>query len=212
MDKDLIEKYYQNCLDERFEVFQVSFDFEFQVFFELKTIVSEISHCLLLELYNSAITLTNHLLERLLKLSLINLEVGINSTPIEEWNSIYEAPYRKYHSITLGNSIEQCRKNKIITIEEKDFLFDVIREQMRNGFSHADFSKILEEVPDTIETYGATFDDPTNLKKNEVNPKIIPFLETLLIENFAKENAVEYFVYVLSLIERIEQRLIEFDK
>ncbi|MCP9769099.1 hypothetical protein EGI22_14365 [Lacihabitans sp. LS3-19] len=212
MEKELFEKAFIVNLNKNFQSRSKYFEFEFYVFSELGGTVFEINKCLILEFHRASITLTNNLLERLLKLSLIYDEAGIGPKPVEDWGATFEEPNKKYSSIPLGNSIEKCRKLDLITESEKVFLFDTIRELMRNGFSHADSSKILNGIPDETTMFQGSFSNPTEIKPVTVNQKIIPFMQAIHIENFAKENAANYFDYVFELIKKIDQRLIDRDK
>jgi hypothetical protein len=209
MEKELFEKAFKDSLDKNFPNRSKYFEFEFVVFSELGGNIFEINKCLILEFYRASITLTNNLLERLLKLALIYDEVGIKPISAELWTSAFEEPYRKYSSIPLGNSIEKCKKLNLITSNEKVYLFDTIRNLMRNGFSHADSTKILQGIPDEITMMQVSISNPTDQKPVTVNQKKIPFIEALHVENFAKDNASKYFEYVYDLIGKIEQRIIE---
>jgi hypothetical protein len=144
-----------------------------------------------------------------LKLSLIYNDAGIGPKPVETWGNAFGEPNKKYSSISLGTSIEKCKKLGLITEREKVFLFDTIRELMRNGFSHADSTKILNGFPDETTMFQGSFSNPTEIKPVTVNQKIIPFMQAIHIENFAKENAANYFDYVFELIKKIDQRLID---
>ena len=212
MEKELFEKAFRDSLNKNFQNRSKYFDFKFYVFTKLGGTVFEINKCLILGFYRASITLTNNLLERLLKLSLIYDEAGIGPKQVEEWGRTFEEPNRKYSSIPLGNLIEKCRKLDLITEKEKVFLFNTIRELMRNGFSHADSTKILDGLPDETIMFQGSFSTPTEIKPVTLNQKIIPFMQAIHMENFAKENAVDYFDYVYELIKKIDQRLIDRDK
>ena len=212
MKQEIFEKAFIEKLNANFPQHSKYFDFEFYVFNELGGIIFEINKCLILEFHRASITLTNNLLERLLKLSLIYNEAGIGPKPVEDWSSAFEEPNARYSSIPLGNSIEKCRKLDLITENEKVFLFDTIRELMRNGFSHADSTKILSGIPDEITMFQGSFSSPTDIKPVNVNQKITPFMQAIHVENFAKENASNYFDYVYELIKKIDQRLIDRNK
>ena len=210
MEKVVFEKSFIEKLDKNFPELAKYFDFNLEVFCELNTLIFEINKCLILEFNRATITLTNNLLERLLKLALINNDTGIGPIPIEHLNEVFEEPNRKYGSIALGNSIEKCKKIGLISEKEKVFLFDIIRELMRNGFSHADSSKILSDLPDDSPMFEGSFSNPkADLKQVSINQKIIPTFQAIQMENFAKENARPYFNFVFHLIFRIEKRLIE---
>ena len=211
-EREIFEKAFIDKLHKNFEIRSEYFDFEFYVFTELGETIFEINKCLILEFYRASITLTNNLLERLLKLSLIYDEVGIGPKPVEDWNSIFKGPNDKYSSIVLGSSIEKCRERELITENEKVFLSDTIRVLLRNGFSHADSAKILKAIPDEATLFHGSFSKLTDIKPVSLNQKVIPFIQALHIENFAKENAAIYFDYVYELIKKIDQRLIDRDK
>jgi len=209
MEKELFEKAFIDNLNKNFQNRSKYFDFQFYVFSELGGTVFEINKCLILEFHRASITLTNNLLERLLKLSLIYNEAGIGPKPVEDWGTAFEEPNKKYSSIPLGNSIEKCRKLGLITENEKVFLFGTIRELMRNGFSHADSTKILNGISDETTMFEGCISKPTEIKPVRVNQKIVPFIQAIHFENFAKENAANYFDYIFELIKKIDQRLID---
>lgn len=209
MDKQIFADSFIEKLDKNYSKYSKYFDFDLEVFCEFNTLLFEINKCLILEFERATITLTNNLLERLLKLALINNEVGIDSIPIENWNKVFAEPIRKYSSISLGNSIELCKKHDLITQKEKDFMFDFIRELMRNGFSHADSTKILEDFPDKLKMFQGSLTNPNEIKEVMINQKLIPCMQALQMENFAKASANLYFDFVFKLIFKMENRLKE---
>jgi hypothetical protein len=210
MKKEIFEKGFKEKIDKNFLELSKYYDFNLEVFCEFNTLIFEINNCLLLELNRAAITLTNHLLERLLKLALIKNDTGIGPIEIKNWNEVYQEPNEKYGTFDLGNSIERCKKIELISKKEKSFLFDIIRVLMRNGFSHADSSKILADLPDNSPMFQGSFTNQNGeLKKVNVNQKIIPTFQAIQMENFAKDNAKTYFDFVFHLIFRIEKRLIK---
>ena len=209
MNKEIFEKGFKEKIDKNFLELSKYYDFNLEIFCEFSTLIFEINNCLLLELNRAAITLTNHLLERLLKLALINNETGIGSIELEKWNDAFQEPNEKHGKSDLANSIEKCRKIKLVSQKEKIFLFDTIRVLMRNGFSHADSSKILADLPDDSKMFQGNFSNPNeSLKEINVNQKIIPTFQAIQMENFAKNNAKTYFDFVFYLVFRIEKRLI----
>lgn len=210
MDKEIFEKSFIEKLDKNFPELSKNFDFRFKIFSEFNTLIFELNKCLILELNRASITLTNHLLERLLKLALIYNESGFGPTPLEEWNEKFGEPTKKYNSISLGNSIELCKKKNLITDSEKNILFNTIRVLMRNGFSHADSTYILANIPDETPMYVGNLKRPNdNLKEIGVNQKIIPTFQAIQMESFAKENAKPYFHFVFDLTHKIENRIID---
>lgn len=210
MNKEVFEKGFKEKIDRNFLEISKYYNFNLEVFGEFNTLIFEINNCLLLELNRAAITLTNHLLERLLKLALINNETGIGPIELEKWNEVFQEPNEKHGTSDLGNSIEKCKKNELISEREKSYLFDTIRIFMRNGFSHADSSKILADLPDDSKMFQGSYSNPNGaLKEINLNQKIIPIFQAIQMENFAKESAKPYFDFVFHLIFKIEKRLIE---
>jgi len=212
MDKDYLEKSFIDSLNKNFPGSTIYFDIKLKVFRELDTLIFEINKCLVLEFDRAAITLTNHLLERLLKLALIYNETGIGPIPTEQWNSVFGEANKKYCSITFSKSIDQCKSNGLISEKEWDYLYNTIRELMRNGFSHADSNKILVDFPEETKVFQGNFKNPSEIKEMNLNQKEIPFLQELNMESFAKEAALIYFDSVIKLVLQIGNRLIEKQK
>ncbi len=207
MDKHVFHDGFHSLVDERFETYNLYFDYEYKVFHELTTTVFEIAKCLMLDLHKAAITLTNNFLERILKLALIKYDTGIGAKPVGEWNSIFAKPHNDYTSLTLSRTIEECSKRGLILTEEREYLSDTIRDMIRNGFSHADADKILKTASDEMVGFVTTFSNPKNLQKVVLNPKIIPALQSVQIDAYAKEIAPIYFRSIFNLMVNIEGRL-----
>ncbi|TGD58255.1 hypothetical protein [Flavobacterium humi] len=207
MEKEIFEKAFIESLNKNFETHAEFFDFNFYTYPELGTSIFEINKCLILGFYRASITLTNNVLERVLKLALIYNEAGLGQIPIENWSDIFSGPNEKYGTKQLGNSIELCKKENLITEDEKNILFDTIRELMRNGFSHSDPSKILKNLPDKTQVFQATFSNPSDIKEIYLNYKSIPIFQDMQMDAFAKENAFEYFKFVFGLMKRLDERL-----
>jgi hypothetical protein len=148
---DAVERNY--LLNEKY------FSYQNKVFYGFETRIREIGKCLILNLNYATITLTNHLLERLLKLALIEKAIGLQLKPIHKLTEIYSGPSKKYGSLTMGSSIDQCKKECLINAEDREFLFVFVRETLRNGFSHADAQKVLSKMKDETQYYIANEKD-----------------------------------------------------
>ena len=193
MEKIILEKTIKSHIDNNFDQYSKYLNTDIQVFIELKYSVEEVANCLMFELDKAAITLTNNILARLLKLSLIYNLVGIKPVPIEKWNSAFDEANRKYGSIPLGKTIELCKKHNLIIESEKDYLIDAVKKLIINGYLNADFGKMTGIL--TEET--------------ELKQRIIPPLQSIQVENFTRANASRYFEFVFELIGNIANRLIE---
>lgn len=209
MKKEIFAKAFIESLDKNFDKHSKYFEFEFYAYPELGTVIFEINKCLILGFDRAAITLTNHLLERVLKLALIYNEIGLGPKPLDTWDELFSEPSKKYNSINLGSSIEKCKKLELLTQKEKNILFDTIRTLMRNGFSHADPSEILKDLPNESPFFAGSFDDPTNIKEIKLNQKAIPIFQSMQMDNFAKETSLKYFDFVFKLMKNIDLRLNE---
>ncbi len=213
MEKDNIVNRHTESLNRNFEGLQKYFNYDWQIFFELQPLVFEITHCLLLELNHASITLTNNLLERLLKLALVNDEVGVGSIPLDKWDEVFGSADKKHGSIVLYEAIQRCSDKGLINKEEKEFLSDVIREKLRNGFSHADMNKVLHETnQEDIVLFHGSFSNPTDLKRVQFNYIAIPAFQRIFIDNFVKQNARPYFDFIFNLIGKMEKRLMDKHK
>lgn len=207
MNREIFEENFIQLLKQNFENNSKYFNSNYQIFFEFNTLVFEINKCLILELDRAAITLTNYFLERLLKLALIYNEIGIDGIEIEKWDEVLSPAISKFDNIKLGNSIEQCKKHNLINSSEKKYLWDIIRDLIRNGFSHAESNKILSELPNERKVYKGSLYDNSEIEKVTINQKLIPEIQALLIENFAKANSQSYFDFVYNLSHNIEKRI-----
>jgi len=212
MEKELFAKAFSEQLDKNFEKYKHHLDFKYRVFYELEPLVFQVTKCLILNMHYAAITSTNFFLERLLKVALINKAVGIRGIPVEEWTTVYEVPSKRYGSLVLSKSIEQCEIEGLIDAKEKHLLDKEVRDQIRNGFSHAEAEKILKKLPDEVEMYSGSFNEIGKIQPVMLNAKVIPPLQTVHMETFAEVNAPEYFDFVMYLMGVIENRLVEFDK
>ena len=212
MEKQLFEKDFMDKLNKNFQSQAKYFDCNFPLLSELEVTVFEINKCLILELYLASITTTNYLLERLLKISLVLDEVRIESMPIEDWNTPMKKANEKYSSIDLSISIGMCRCRGLLMEDEEKFLKDKIRERIRNGFSHADPSRILKGMPNKMPMLYGSFSKPTENKFVNVNQKNNHIFQAVHIREFVKANATGYFDYVFELIKKMDQRLREKDR
>jgi hypothetical protein len=192
------ELFFKDSFMKNYPRFKYYFKLRPNIFSDLVFNIAEISRCLILESYTASITLTNHMLERLLKLALVEdeLEVGPVTNPREE---CHQRMYR-YLRLNMDKTIDLCFEKKIISEVQKTKI-KRYKTILRNGFSHADLDLIFKEYPETYKvTYTETQDFTFNLKKD---PRQIYHLA-----KFAENNAIEYFEFAVSLIYSIEKSLI----
>lgn len=212
MSRTHYEKFLTEYSKKNFEEFEKYFQYECKIFYELKSVIFEINNCLILELNRAALTLTNFLLERLLKITLIYNEVGIGPLDTKLWNKVYSLPHKKYNKLNFAQTIEKCRFFGLINDAERKFLDEIARNLIRNGFSHADATKITDRLPKNITAYQSTFENPTKIEEITFERAIIPTFQAEIMRDFANINAKVYFKFAFNLIPNIEKRLEYFNK
>ena len=168
--------------------------------YELDSVHQEICYCLLLDLTQASITLTNHLLEKHLKLLLIYNEKGQGrqAQNLKEMYELYGEASAKYGSQDLSNTINLCCSRALITKEDKKHLHKY-RKIFRNGFSHADMEKIFGNAK--IPLAMGSFTDPTKIETGELRVAEIPLLQGVAQKQMADTNAFDYFLHVHQIIK-----------
>lgn len=111
---------------------------------EVDPVRSEICKCLICGFYQAAITLTNHLLESVLKKALIIDESAKNKTELSDITNIFDDATKKYGNSKLHFTINQACQEGLITEEEKDILH-LFRHQYRNAFLTQNHKQFLQE-------------------------------------------------------------------
>lgn len=209
MNKTIIERNFITNLNNNYSKISNYLEPTFEVFCEFDHVIYEINNCLIMQLNKASITLTNYLLERLLKLALIYNEAGIG--PVQDLNDLdakFKEPNRKYGSILLNESIKKCKEFDLITDSEEIILDKKVRDLLRNGFAHADSKKILKDLPDESKMYQGSFSNPNSeLKEITLNTKINPTFQAIHMDDYATSNALPYYDFVFNLIGLIEKRL-----
>lgn len=205
-------KFLVNKANKDFEKNSKYFEFDSKLFSELKSSIFQINNCLILGFSVPALTATNYLIERFLKIALIYNEVKIKSVDIEKLNSLYELPNKKYIRLTFEKSIEKCRNLGLINDVEKEFLDKKIRPLIRNSYSHGNPTKITDTQPKITKAYVGSFTDPGKLQEIEFQNHFIPTFQSQIFDEFAQQNAQTYFDFAYDLISNIENRIEYFQK
>lgn len=210
MSKSDIEKAMLKKINLNYNSISSFLDPKPEIFAELITVIYEINTCTILELHKASITLTNYLLERLLKIALIYNEAGISPVKdINDLDGIFREPNNKYGTIMLEASIKRCKEFDLITVEEQEVLNETIRKLLRNGFSHADSSKILKDLPNEYQMYHTSLSSPSEITEIFLDTKINPTFQALHMSDYAAHQAFPYYKFVYDLIFKIEKRLKE---
>lgn len=116
----------------------------------LSSDIQEICDCFFLKKYMAALTLTNLLLETMVKLTLVYHETdGRTLDDGYEFENIYEYELNKYDSKNLGENIKALYKKGIITADGRDRLLD-LKDLFRNPYSHGSNNQYIESATTTI--------------------------------------------------------------
>lgn len=211
MDNEFLKIESLQRIEKNYPQFSYFFEYDYHVFDDLKTVVFEICKCLIFGLNKSAITLTNYFLEKLMKLALVYEKVAIEPTEPNKWQETYGVAEYSYGSLMLNDTITKCFEKELITEIEKGILIDVLKNIIRNDFSHGDASKILKKLSDSQMMVYGNFDNfsENNISFMNINPKIVPFMQATSIDKFADVNAFSYFKKVFEIHVNIEQKLLD---
>ena len=184
---------------------------------EVDSVRSEVCKCLICGLHQAAITLTNHLLESVLKKALIIEESAKNKTAQSDITNVFDDATAQFASKNLYENIEQAYTTGLITEEEKETLHNC-RKYYRNAFSHADPQKTFSGIstPATIfttkdldnpeEFFKRAFTDKPNVTLSAENNVII---QGIVQSIKAEQDAVNYFHTIDGIIRNICSRLFD---
>lgn len=172
------------------------------LFRDLQQHIKDSVNCLIIGAYIPSITNSNLLLERALKLTLIQFEVGsfINYDD-EEIIKKYLQADRQYAGKSMEKNIQKCIKYKILTKEEADEVSEY-KLKFRDGFSH--FTPINILKGEQLLTNISLQDNPnfeTTLK--------LPQYQSMQVVNFAIQNAESHLSYVLDIINHLQFKVLE---
>jgi hypothetical protein len=163
---------------------------------------NEICKCITIGTYQAAMTLTNHLLEKFLKMSLI-----LTHSNVKTLNGIKETvdQFKDANELYLDKNLEltinlACSKG-IITKEEKATL-KLYKDVFRNGYSHADPNKIFGERTMHLAYGSLTGDKPPEVTTIKIAD--LPFLQGDAQQQSAQVNVIPYFIFIDGLIQREE--------
>lgn len=180
----------------------------------LMSIVCEICDCLIINKQCAAMTLTNHLLESSLKLSLILWKA--NEKPFDNvraFEKIYEKEVKLYMGNMLSRNIKLALEETLINDIEGKELTELMLEY-RNHIDHASNNKYVRGV----ETIIATLNLSTGESTENLNAKVTgnPLLYLNAQEGFMRAYAYDYFMRVFSYImkwdNKIHERYIQNNK
>jgi len=209
--------FYSKLIEKNFNQLKEFYDHSFMEFCELNFLKNEILTCQLFELFQSSIFSTNHLLERMIKLSLIKKHtIEYDYSDLENYSEKLKESETEFDGLTLYNSLKKALEKELITESEYNFLINA-KNEFRNPYSHAEVGKVIKndndfrgfmfnisDVKEKLKS-GKTLDIP----EPKIIPKFSPAIAQFLQENNSREFAFDYFKEVFGILKNLENRISE---
>lgn len=180
---------------------------------QLDSLRHEVTLCLIFGLHQAATTLTNHMLESLLKIALTIHYANKNSSQaqttqktVESFISFFRSARKEFGGNELGDSINRACTAGLITKEQKTELHKY-REIFRNAYSHSDKDKTFGDEHISaqaihLESGNFAVEQPESAR-----------LADLIIHHGlgqamqAEQDAIPYFLYIDKVTREIRERL-----
>lgn len=208
-DKNNFQNLASKLIEKNFDTIEPYFPKSSDFFHEFVPLFMEINKCLIFECFFASVTLTNHTLEKLLKLALVYNETGIKEVSLKDLNNHYSSAHLKYQGKNLSETIKKCFEEGLVTEEQKDYLQNEVRDQLRNGFSHSDPNQIIDPKKEKKFYMGR---DPKNPDRELTDLKLHPKFQSQIISDIVEKMAFPYYQNVVSISLNIQDKLIEKNK
>lgn len=216
--KETLHEYAAIRINRNYSKLEHFYSYELTHLSALRSLRWEILSSLLLENNNASITLTNHFVERMLKLSLIVFETkNINLSEPEKYSKRIKHFHNQYDHLNLDATIRHNKKKKLISEQEAIYL-NTICKTFRDSYSHAQIKTINKDHPDIFLGNMFSLDDIKNkLEKGDLQfnstkielPKESPIMAELYQTESARENALNYFAEIQNILMNIEKNIEE---
>ncbi len=202
------------CLSPNYEIVQSIFNNEYG-FPALDPLRDEICKCFICGLYQSTMTLTNHLLEKSLKFCLASKHTFETKKKDSDIRNAFKEGIDKYDDSMLEQTINAaCTQGLITKIQKKEL--KEFRHKFRNPYSHA-FNNIFEgkkvsgKVVSTADLengldnfFKHCFDKSTD---EEFELENLPFAQGIMQIKIAKEDSYPYFKRVDEIIRDMLEKM-----
>jgi hypothetical protein len=217
MDMTRLEQFVEELNKTMFSKYQIIKDvFETEYGYpELDPIRNEICKCIICNLNQAAITLTNHLLEKSLKHFLIVKYSKENKREDTKIDDVFKDGIDRFDTCDLEKSINMACTQGLITKEQKKLL-KKFKDDFRNPYSHASAKEIFKDMPikgksiSLIEGESGEvllkriFDDSTEYL---MPAKYLLPAQGIVQYCIAQRDSVPYFVQVDNIIRNITQKM-----
>lgn len=214
--KDYLQSKSNNLIEKNHETLKEYFDDKLFHFVSLTNLRNETLQCLLLELNQASIFTTNHFLERMIKLALIEKHtLNLNYSNAELYNEKTVEAIKLYDNLVLFESLKLAKEEDLITEAEQKILND-FRSKIRNPYSHAEIKKILNEAPKNFTGFMFNLNEvkeslskgePIKMGEKKVITTYSSAISQLYQENLSQQIALNYFKTVYKILKNIEERI-----
>lgn len=168
-------------------------------------IIEEICTCFYLQKNMAAVTLTNHLLESVIKFALVFKEG--NGKTIDDpktMDTLFENECKMYMGKDLGINIETLHKKGMITDTQKARLIH-LKNLYRNPYSHAS-NNALVNTASTLIVCG-DLSNPSYIEERQAKVVYNPLLMVNARIDFINRTGFSYFQEVVNLITQLDGQL-----
>jgi hypothetical protein len=216
--KRLLKEQAISRYDQNYSKVEKLFDHNLTSMNSLDFLKFEILNCIILDYNNASITLTNHFVERMLKLSLIELETkNINYLEPEKYTKKINHAHQQYDHLDLHATLKNNKNKNLISDEEFKYLNETARA-FRDSYSHAQIGKINKSQP---EKFSGQMFNISHIKEKLIDgrsdfvstkieiPSISPSIAQLYQNISSRDNALDYFSRVFWILVNIEKRIAE---
>jgi hypothetical protein len=180
---------------------------------EMDTLRHEICLDIVFGLWQSAMTLTNHMLESFLKLALTYAKRRPTKVQEPAANAIVDSvaeSAKKYDSMELSSTINAaCRAGLITKAQKKDL--HGFRQNLRNAYSHAERGKVAGDASIPIRSVQVTDSGFVDQGVSEFPVSALPVMHAFAQCEHAKANAAPYFRYIDSLVRETMPKIFRVD-
>lgn len=201
--KEELKNTFDTAIQSKYDLYKkYLFEYNLFLFRDLEYNIKESVYCLIIGAHTASITNTNLVLERAIKLALIQYQAE-NLTDYSDQKIIekYIESDKKYSGKNLDQNIQTCQKFGILNKEEAKELKEY-KLKFRDGFSHFTPKNILKGEKSLIHIEGSK---DLNLDKY-LN---MPTYQAIEVRQFAINEAEKHLKYVLKIINHLQYKILE---
>lgn len=216
--KSFFIPHYTKLIEKNYENLKSYFLHQPRYFLPLTSLRNEILQNLQLELFQTAILGTNHFLERMIKFALIEKHtLGLDYSNHEIYNQKTLEAVDLYDNLILFKSLDAAEEQNLISESEKATL-TVLRQRIRNPFSHAEIKKILIDAPENFTGFMFNINDikeslikgePIKLGEKKEITTLSSTISQLYQQNYSEQMALNYFDTVYKIMMNIDKKLLD---